>query len=138
MLSFSAALMVPSRNPASFAPRSTARTCAFQSIWLVHTSFSETSIKEMVIEAELEVIIVEPLDAIYVKGLTLIPYRGTGNKSVCMAAHGPRRPLYLYIQGLQGSTTPSRTRHGDRTGHVTICLCITQGLNYPLSLIRCT
>jgi hypothetical protein len=55
MLSFYAgALMVPSRNPASCM----ARTCAFQSVWLVRTSFSETGMKEIVVEAKLEVTIV--------------------------------------------------------------------------------
>jgi hypothetical protein len=73
MLSFSTgALIVPSRKPVSCAPHSTPRTCAFQSIWLVRTSFSEMGIKEMVIEVELEGTIVQLLDVIYVEGLALI------------------------------------------------------------------
>jgi hypothetical protein len=45
-----------------------------------------------------------------------------------MTAHGLLRsaPSVFVHKGLQGSTTPSRIRHGDRTGHVTIYLRMTQ------------
>jgi hypothetical protein len=73
MLIFSTgALIVPFRKLVSCAPHSTTRTCSFHSVWLLRTSFLETDIKEMVVEAKLQAVIVELLDVIYVERLTLI------------------------------------------------------------------
>jgi hypothetical protein len=47
---------------------------------------------------------------------------------------GARRPLYLYTQELQWSTTPGRTHLGDRIGHVTIVYVLYKDSSYPLSL----
>jgi hypothetical protein len=49
---------VPSRNPVSCAPRRMVRTCSFHTMWLLHTSFSETGIKAMIVTVELEAAIV--------------------------------------------------------------------------------